>query len=203
MTPIRRAIISCHDKTGLIELAQLLTEFGVELISTAGTLRVLEEAEIPALNMADYTGVEEMMDGRVKSLHAKIHAGLLGIRDNKLHYEQLQAYDYQWIDLVVANLHPVEALIAKPGAMPGEVIEQIDIGGLSMIRSAAKNFRYVGAVVNPERYSLVMHEMRAHGGALTFEIRHRLAQEAFASAARYDHAIAEYLKNTQLAWNGA
>jgi phosphoribosylaminoimidazolecarboxamide formyltransferase/IMP cyclohydrolase len=86
--------------------------------------------------------------------------------------------------------------------MPEEVIEQIDIGGLSMIRSAAKNFRYVGAVVNPERYSLVMHEMRAHGGALTFEIRHRLAQEAFASAARYDHAIAEFLKNTQLAWNG-
>lgn len=201
MTPIRRAIISCHDKTGLVGLAQLLTEFGVELISTAGTLRALEEAGIHTVNMADFTGVEEMMDGRVKSLHAKIHAGLLGIRDNKLHAEQLQAHGYEWVDLLVANLHPVEALIAQPGITPEEVIEQIDIGGMSMIRSAAKNFRYVAAVVNPERYSTIMHEMRAHGGALTFETRHRLAQEAFACAARYDQTIADYLKNAQLAWN--
>ena len=201
MIPIRRAIVSCHDKSGLLDLARLLSELGIELISTAGTLHVLEEAGIPALNMADFTGVEEMMDGRVKSLHAKIHAGLLGIRDNKLHTEQLQAHGYEWIDLVVANLHPIESLIKHPGITPEEVIEQIDIGGMSMIRSAAKNFRYVGVVVNPERYTGLMHELRAHGGALTFETRHRLAQEAFACAAQYDQMIADYLKSAQLAWN--
>lgn len=201
MTPIKRAIVSCHDKSGVVELAQLLNELGVEIISTAGTLQVLEEAGLHPVNMADYTGVEEMLDGRVKSLHAKIHAGLLGIRDNKLHVEQLQAHGYPWIDLVVANLHPIESLIAQPGLAPEEIIEQIDIGGMAMIRSAAKNFRYVGVVVNAERYAGIMHELRAHGGALTFETRHRLAQEAFASTARYDQVIAEYLKSTELEWN--
>jgi phosphoribosylaminoimidazolecarboxamide formyltransferase/IMP cyclohydrolase len=200
MTPIKRAIVSCHDKTGLVELAQLLGEFEVEIISTAGTLHVLDEAGVETVNIADYTGVEEMMDGRVKTLHAKIHAGLLGIRDNKLHAEQLQAHDYAWIDLVVANLHPIDSLIAQPGLTPEEVIDQIDIGGMAMIRSAAKNFRYVGVVVNPERYASVMHELRAHGGALTFETRHRLAQEAFACAAAYDQVVADYLKNAELEW---
>ncbi|MFO7975689.1 MAG: hypothetical protein R6V12_13755 [Candidatus Hydrogenedentota bacterium] len=200
MTPIKRAIISCHDKSGLVELAQLLNELGVEIISTAGTLHILEKAGIHAINMADYTGVEEMMDGRVKSLHAKIHAGLLGIRDNKLHVEQLRAYGYEWIDLVVANLQPINPLMAQPGITPEEIIEQIDIGGVSMIWSAAKNFRYVGVVVNPGRYTGVMHELRAHGGALTFETRHRLAREAFACIAQYDQVIADYLKNAELKW---
>ncbi|HOD48461.1 MAG TPA: IMP cyclohydrolase [Candidatus Hydrogenedentes bacterium] len=200
MTPIKRAIISCHDKTGLVELVRLLTEFNVEIVSTAGTLHALEEAGLHPINMADFTGVEEMMDGRVKSLHAKIHAGLLGIRDNKLHAEQLQAHGYEWIDLVAVNLRPLESLIRQPGVTPEEVIEQIDIGGMSMIRSAAKNFRYVGVLVNPERYTRVMHELRALGGALTFETRHRLAQEAFACAARYDQMVADYLKGAESAW---
>lgn len=197
MARITRAIISCHDKTGVVELAQLLREFGVEIISTAGTLQVLQDAGIDAISIGDYTGVAEMMDGRVKSLHSKIHAGLLGIRASKLHTEQLKAFGYEWIDLCVANLHPVEDVLQRPGVTAEEVIEQIDIGGMSMIRSAAKNFRYVTCVVNPERYSTVMHELRAHGGEVTFKTRFRLAQEAFACTARYDQIIADYLKSVE------
>ncbi len=193
MRTISRAIISCHDKTGIVELAKLLAEYGVEIISTAGTLKVLHEAGVHAVSIADFTGVQEMMDGRVKSLHPKVHAGLLGIRDNKIHCEQLQADDYKWIDLVVVNLHPVESLVQQPGITMDEVIEQIDIGGATMLRSAAKNFRYVTVVVNPERYSAIMHEMRAHNGAVTYPTRFLLAQEAFACTAHYDQVIADYL----------
>ena len=197
MAKISRAIISCHDKTGVVELARLLREFGVEIISTAGTLQVLQDAGIEATSIGDYTGVAEMMDGRVKSLHAKIHAGLLGVRTSKLHVEQLKAAEYEWIDLCAVNLHPVEELIQRPGVSNEEVIEQIDIGGMAMLRSAAKNFRYVTCVVNPERYATVMHELRAHDGEVTFKTRFRLAQEAFACTARYDQVIADYLKSIE------
>jgi phosphoribosylaminoimidazolecarboxamide formyltransferase/IMP cyclohydrolase len=192
MQKIERAILSCHDKTGIVELAQLLREYNVEIISTAGTLHVLHEAGIDAVSLAEWTGVPELMDGRVKSLHPKVHAGLLGIRDNKVHNEQLQAEDFDWIDLVVVNLHPVRQVIERAGTLD-EVIEQVDIGGATMIRSAAKNFRYVTAAVNPNRYSLIMHEMRAHDGAVTFPTRFALAQEAFRCTAEYDQHIAEYL----------
>ncbi|MBM3290921.1 MAG: hypothetical protein FJY92_12290, partial [Candidatus Hydrogenedentes bacterium] len=157
----------------------------------------LHNAGIEAVGMGDYTGVAEMMDGRVKSLHSKIHAGLLGVRTNKLHAEQLKASDYEWIDLCAVNLHPVEDLIGTPGVSPEEIIEQIDIGGMAMLRSAAKNFRYVTCVVNPERYATIIHEMRAHDGEVTFKTRFRLAQEAFACTARYDRAIADYLKSIE------
>jgi len=193
MARIERAIVSCHDKTGVVELARLLREYDVEIISTAGTLKVLEDAGIEAVNMADYTGVQEMMDGRVKSLHSKVHAGLLGLRDSKLHCEQLQAAEYGWIDLVVVNLHPVETVVDRPGITQDEVLEQIDIGGATMIRSAAKNFRYVTVIVNPKDYSAVMHEIRAHEGEVTFPTRCRLAQEAFACTAHYDKVVADYL----------
>ncbi len=193
MSKIERAIISCHDKTGLVELARFLEEFGVEIISTAGTLKTLRDAGIAAVNMADYVGMQEMMDGRVKSLHAKVHAGLLGLRDNDLHCEQLEAADYKWIDLAVINLHPIAELLQKPHITLEEVIEQIDIGGATILRSAAKNFRYVTVVVNPVRYSLLMHEMRAHDGEVSFPTRFRLAQEAFTCTAQYDQLIAHYL----------
>jgi phosphoribosylaminoimidazolecarboxamide formyltransferase / IMP cyclohydrolase len=199
MSKITRAIMSCHDKTGLVELARLLQDFGVEIISTAGTLQVLNDAGIGAISISEYTGIEEMMDGRVKSLHPKVHAGLLGLRDNKVHTEQLQAADYKWIDLVVVNLHPVEEYIDKPRVTHDEVISQIDIGGTAMIRSAAKNFRYVSVVVNPKRYSTIMHEMRADEGRITFATRFNLAQEAFAHTAQYDQVIADYLKTAHLA----
>ncbi|MDZ4861266.1 MAG: IMP cyclohydrolase [Candidatus Hydrogenedentes bacterium] len=197
MAKISRAILSCHDKTGVVELATLLREFDVEIISTAGTLQVLREAGVEAIGMGEYTGVAEMMDGRVKSLHSKIHAGLLGIRTRKLHVEQLRAASYEWIDFCAVNLHPVEDVLQRPGVTTEEVIEQIDIGGMAMLRSAAKNFRYVTCVVNPERYSTIMHELRAHDGEITFKTRFRLAQEAFAATARYDQLIADYLKRIE------
>lgn len=196
MTKVSRAILSCHDKTGLVGFAQLLNELGVEIISTSGTLSVLREAGIEAMSIADFTGVPELMNGRVKSLHPKVHAGLLGVRDNKLHVEQLQAYDMKWIDMVVVNLQPVSELAARPGVTPDEVFEQIDIGGVAMLRSAAKNFRYVAPIVNPERYPAVMHEMRALEGGLSYATRFRLAQEGFSWTADYDRAIARYLEST-------
>lgn len=197
MTQIRRAIMSCHDKAGVAELAALLREFQIEIISTAGTLKVIRAAGLEAFSIAEYTGVEEMLGGRVKSLHPKVHAGLLGIRDNKLHVEQMQAHEYPWIDLVVVNLHPVEQLIQQPGATMDEILEQVDIGGMAMIRSAAKNFRYVTVVVNPDRYSAIMHELRAHEGLIPFTTRYRLAQEAFARVAQYDQVIAGYLRGSE------
>lgn len=196
MTKVSRAILSCHDKTGLVGFAQLLNELGVEIISTSGTLSVLREAGIEATSIAEFTGVPELMNGRVKSLHPKVHAGLLGVRDNKLHVEQLQAYDMKWIDMVVVNLQPVSELAARRGVTPDEVFEQIDIGGVAMLRSAAKNFRYVAPIVNPERYPAVMHEIRALEGGLSYATRFRLAQEAFGWTADYDRAIARYLEST-------
>jgi phosphoribosylaminoimidazolecarboxamide formyltransferase / IMP cyclohydrolase len=198
MGKISRAILSCHDKTGVVELATVLREFDVEIISTAGTLHVLQEAGIDATSIGEYTGVEEMMDGRVKSLHPKVHAGLLGIRDAKVHAEQLQAAEYEWIDMVVVNLHPVQSVIQQPGITIQEVVEQIDIGGMSMIRSAAKNFRYVTVAVNPERYSTIIHDLRALEGEVSYATRHRLAQEAFACVAQYDQVIADYLDSVNL-----
>ena len=196
MPKIERAILSCYDKTGLVEFARLLRELDVELISTSGTLHVLQEASVEAIGIADFTGVPELMEGRVKSLHSKVHAGLLGVRDSKLHCEQMQAYEMQWIDLVVVNLQPLDKLLAQPGVTTEEILEQIDIGGSAMIRSAAKNFRYVTVVINPQRYPAVMHELRAHDGEVSFAMRSRLAQAAFDCTANYDRTIAEYLQRT-------
>lgn len=197
MSRIRRAILSCHDKTGLVELGQLLREFDVEIVSTLGTLKALQDAGVEAVNIADFTGFREMLDGRVKSLHPKVHAGLLGIRDKKLHEEQMQECDFQWVDLVVVNLHPNDAMLADTSITLDEVIDQTDIGGTAMIRSAAKNFRYVTVVVNPERYSTVMHEMLAHEGEVTFKTRYKLAVEAFACTAEYDRRLAEYMEHNE------
>lgn len=197
MAKIRRAVLSCYDKTGLVELAQLLDELQVEMISTSGTLEVLQKAGIKATSIADFTGMGELFDGRVKSLHSKVHAGLLGIRDNKLHEEQMQAHELEWIDLVVLNLRPMESLTSRKNVTMDEVMEQVDVGGTAMLRSGAKNFRYVTVVVNPERYSTIMHELRAHEGEVSYPTRYRLAQEAFASVARYDAVVADYLHHTE------
>lgn len=197
MPKIERAILSCYDKTGVVELATVLREFGVEIVSTEGTRRVLADGGIETLGIADFTGVREMMNGRVKSLHPKVHAGLLGVRDNKLHVEEMQTYECQWVDLVAVNLHPLGELMEKAPVTPEEVVEQVDIGGTAMIRSAAKNYRYVTVAVNPERYSTVVHELRAHEGSITFTTRFRLAQEAFACTAEYDRVLADYLRSCE------
>jgi phosphoribosylaminoimidazolecarboxamide formyltransferase / IMP cyclohydrolase len=194
MSKIQRALLSCHDKSGIVELAQLLTEFGVEIISTSGTLSLLREADIPAISIADYTGVPELMDGRVKSLHPKVHAGLLGIRDSKVHEEQLLAHNWNWIDLLVVNLQPVRDLMNIPGITVDELVEQIDIGGAAMMRSAAKNFRYVAVVVNPDKYPRIIHELHAHECEIPYNTRFQLAREAFECTSDYDTAIAAYLR---------
>lgn len=193
MPPIQRAILSCHDKTGLVEFAQFLRARDIELLSTAGTLETLRASGIEVTSIADYIGVPEMLEGRVKTLHPKIHAGLLGVRDSKLHHEQLEAHDYKWIDLVVINLHPARSVMEQPGITLDEVVDQIDIGGSAMLRSAAKNFRFVAPLVNPARYTAIMHEMRAYDGGLSYKTRFQLAQEAFAATAAYDAALASYL----------
>jgi len=197
MAKIKRALLSCYDKSGIVELAKTLLDFEVEIVSTAGTLEVLQEAGINAISVAEFTGVEEMMDGRVKSLHPKIHAGLLGIRDSKLHSEQMKAHEYKWIDFVAVNLHPLRSITYEPGITLDEVVEQIDIGGTAMVRSAAKNYRYVTVVVNPARYTSIVHELRAHNGEVPFATRFNLAREAFQCTADYDKFIAEYLHSAQ------
>jgi phosphoribosylaminoimidazolecarboxamide formyltransferase/IMP cyclohydrolase len=197
MPRITRAILSCHDKAGVVELAQLLRAYDVEIISTAGTMEVLQEAGVEVRSIADFTGVPEMMEGRVKSLHPKVHAGLLGVRDSKLHSEQLQSNNYEWVDMVVVNLHPVENVVQVPGITLDEVVEQIDIGGNAMIRSAAKNFRYVTVVVNPDRYPTLMHEIQANDGSVNYATRYRLAQEAFECTAQYNQVIADYMRSAE------
>ena len=197
MAGIKRALISCHEKTGVVELAKVLREFNVDIVSTEGTHRALEEAGVESRGMADFTGVREMMNGRVKSLHPKVHAGLLGIRENKLHVEEMQTYEFEWIDFLAVNVHPLDKLVNDPALTPEEVVSQIDVGGIAMIRSAAKNYRYVTVVVNPERYTDVIHELHAHEGAVSYVTRFRLAQEAFALIAQYDTLIADYLRRCE------
>lgn len=197
MPNVKRAILSCYDKTGVVELATALREMGTELITTDGTHRVLEQAGIESKRIVDFTGIRELLSGRVKTLHPKIHAGLLGVRDNKLHNEEMQTNEFQWIDMVVVNLHPMDQIIENSSSNPEEVMEQLDIGGVAMIRSAAKNFRYVTVVVNPERYSTIIHELQAHDGQLTFPTRYRLAQEAFSKTAKYDQVLAEFLQSSE------
>ncbi|HIA48166.1 MAG TPA: IMP cyclohydrolase [Candidatus Hydrogenedentes bacterium] len=197
MPKITRAILSCYDKTGIVELAEALTGFGVELITTEGTHRKLEAAGIESRRMVDFTGVREMLGGRVKTLHPKVHAGLLGIRDNKLHCEEMQTNEFEWIDMVVTNLHPIDDIIGDSVSSPEEVIEQLDIGGIAMVRSAAKNFRYVTVAVNPERYSTLIHELQAHDGSIPFKTRYKLAQEAFSATAKYDETLASFLLDSE------
>jgi len=197
MQKIQRAVISCYDKSGVVELGKALRDYGVELICTEGTQKALGKGGVESTEIAEFTGVREMMSGRVKTIHPKVHAGLLGIRDNKVHVEDMQMYECQWIDMVVVNVHPIEDLIRRPAITPDEVVEQVDIGGVAMIRSAAKNFRYVTVVVNPARYTTLIHELRAHEGAVPFMSRYRLAQEAFACTAQYDAALSTYLPDCE------
>jgi phosphoribosylaminoimidazolecarboxamide formyltransferase/IMP cyclohydrolase len=190
---IRRALISVSDKTGLVEFSKELRQFGVEIISTGGTARSLKEAGVPVLEISEYTGFPEMMDGRVKTLHPKVHGGLLHIRGNAEHEAAAAKHGIEPIDLVVVNLYPFEKTVAKPGVKLHEAIENIDIGGPSMLRSAAKNHASVTVVVDINDYATVIAEMKAHHGDTTPEFRATLAVKVFAATSRYDGAIAAYL----------
>ena len=188
-----RALLSVSDKTGLVEFARELRGFGVELISTGGTARALREAGIEVRDVSDVTGFPEMMDGRVKTLHPRIHGGLLALRDNASHVEAMRANGIEPIDLVVVNLYPFEETIGREDATLEEAVEQIDIGGPAMIRSAAKNYRDVAVVVSPKMYAEVMDEMKRNEGALSPKLRGRLAWRAFERTMAYDMAVYIYL----------
>jgi phosphoribosylaminoimidazolecarboxamide formyltransferase/IMP cyclohydrolase len=192
MAKIQRALLSVSDKTGLIPLARALVQAGVELLSTGGTARAIREAGLRVIDISVHTGFPEIMDGRVKTLHPKIHGGLLYIRGNVAHEEAARAHGITPIDLVVVNLYPFEATVAKPGVALHEAIEQIDIGGPSMLRSAAKNHESVTVVCDPADYAEVAAQIQT-GGETTLELRRRLAATVFARTAAYDGAIAAHL----------
>jgi phosphoribosylaminoimidazolecarboxamide formyltransferase/IMP cyclohydrolase len=195
---IQRAILSVTDKTGLVEFARQLSSLKVEMVSTGGTAKLLREAGIAVKDISELTGFPEMLDGRVKTLHPKVHGGILHIRGNAGHVAAAKEHGIQPIDMVVVNLYAFEKTAAKPGVHFDEVIENIDIGGPSMVRSAAKNFRDVAIVTSPDDYAAIAQEMAGFGGDLGLATRWRLAQKAFATTAAYDSAIAATLAITSL-----
>ena len=192
LSPVRRALISVSDKTGLIELAQGLAEFGVELISTGGTAKAMREAGLSVADVSDVTGFPEMMDGRVKTLHPMVHGGLLALRDNDEHVATMNEHNIQPIDLLVVNLYPFEETVEK-GADYQTCIENIDIGGPAMIRSSAKNHASVNVVTDVEDYAALLDELRANGGSTTYAFRQKLALTAYARTAAYDTAVSAWL----------
>ena len=193
MSQIKRALVSVSDKTGLVEFVRGLVDMGVEILSTGGTARTLSEAGIPVRQVSDYTGFPEMMDGRVKTLHPKVHGALLARRDNPTDLASAREHGIELIDMVVVNLYPFRETVAKPDVALAEAVEQIDIGGPSMVRSAAKNHAHVAIVCRPERYQEVLAEMQTSDGELSDETRTKLAVEAFGHTASYDAAIYTYL----------
>jgi phosphoribosylaminoimidazolecarboxamide formyltransferase/IMP cyclohydrolase len=192
VNPARRALLSVFDKQGLVPFARELHALGIELVSTGGTARLLAEAGLPVIRVADLTGFPEMLDGRVKTLHPRIHAGILAVRANPGHVRELDEHGIAPIDLVVVNLYPFEKTEADPTKTPEQIIEMIDVGGPTMVRGGAKNWEDVGVVVDPADYDAVLAELRSHG-QLSRELRRRLAAKAFGATAAYDAAIASFL----------
>ena len=191
---VRRALLSVSDKTGIIEFARGLADLGIEVISTGGTARELVESGIPVRSITDLTGFPEIMDGRVKTLHPKLYAGLLAVRDNSDHLQAAQEHAVEFVDLVCVNLYPFERTAARRGVTDEEVIENIDIGGPTMIRAAAKNHAYAAPVVDPVAYDAILAELRESDCRLSPSTRESLAAEAFAYTARYDTAIARWFQ---------
>jgi phosphoribosylaminoimidazolecarboxamide formyltransferase/IMP cyclohydrolase len=194
MIRIKRALISVSDKTGILDLARELDKFKVEILSTGGTAKILRENNIPVKEVSDYTGFPEMMDGRVKTLHPKVHGGLLALRDSEEHMRAAREHNIGMIDMAVVNLYPFEGVIKKPGVSIEEVIENIDIGGPAMLRSAAKNHRFVAVLCNPARYREVIEALRQHSGGIPEELARSLAVEVYERTSRYDGVINKYLK---------
>jgi phosphoribosylaminoimidazolecarboxamide formyltransferase/IMP cyclohydrolase len=189
---VRRALLSVSDKRGIVDFARGLVELGVEVVSTGGTARELQEAGLEVRTIEDLTGFPEIMDGRVKTLHPKLYAGLLAVRDNAEHMRAAAEHDIEFVDLVCVNLYPFERTAGRFGSTEAEIIEDIDIGGPAMIRASAKNYAFTGVVVRPESYDAVLQELRDTGGALSLPTREWLAAEAFAYTARYDTSIARW-----------
>src|SRR5580692_14414 len=195
MSPrVQRAILSVTDKTGLVDFARRLFALGIELISTGGTAKLLRESGVSVKDISDLTGFPEMLDGRVKTLHPKVHGGILHRREDPNHVSAVKEHGIQPIDMVVVNLYAFEKTAAKPGVTFEELIENIDIGGPSMIRSAAKNFHDVAIVTSPSDYDAIAAELERDAGRLSLTTKWRLAQKAFATTAAYDSAIASTLE---------
>jgi phosphoribosylaminoimidazolecarboxamide formyltransferase/IMP cyclohydrolase len=192
--PVRRALLSCFDRTGLLDFARGLSELGIELIASGGTGKVLSDAGLPVTSVESVTGSPEMMDGRVKTLHPKIHGGLLADRSNPEHLKAAEENGIGLIDLVAVNLYPFRETIAKPGVTVEEAVENIDIGGPSMIRSAAKNWKSVAIIVDPGDYAAVLQQLQTQNGELTDDLRLRLSTKAFGHTASYDAAIHTYFE---------
>ena len=193
MIKIKRALISVSDKKGIIDFAKTLIKFNVEILSTGGTAKLLAENNISVIEVSDYTGFPEMLDGRVKTLHPKIHGGILGKRDDEKHLQTMIKSDIPLIDLVVVNLYPFEATISKENCPLSEAIENIDIGGPAMIRSSAKNYNGVAVVTDASDYKMIEDALEKNDGALNLECRFNLAKKAFEHTAKYDSAISNYL----------
>jgi phosphoribosylaminoimidazolecarboxamide formyltransferase/IMP cyclohydrolase len=189
---VRRALLSVSDKTGVVELAEDLVELGVEVVSTGGTARALADAGVPVRAIEEFTGFPEMMDGRVKTLHPRLYAGLLAVRSDEAHLRAAAEHAIEPVDLVCVNLYPFEQTVARGDASDAEIVENIDIGGPTMIRAAAKNHAFAAVVVDPADYTTVLTELRESGGRLSMATRERLAGKAFACTARYDAAISSW-----------
>ncbi|MBM4144890.1 MAG: hypothetical protein FJ240_01240 [Nitrospira sp.] len=193
MAKIKRALISVSNKKGLVEFARTLAEKGVEILSTGGTAKALRDAGIPVKDVSEHTGSPEMLDGRVKTLHPRIHGGLLSRRDNPKDMEEIKKHGIDTIDMVVVNLYPFEETISKEGVAFADAIENIDIGGPAMLRSASKNFQDVAVIVDPADYEKIINEMKGPNTDLSYETRLELAKKVFRHTSRYDAIIADYL----------
>src|SRR5512147_776726 len=193
MAQITRALISVSDKTGIIEFSKALAGYDVEILSTGGTAKMLREAGLSVKDVSEFTGFPEMLDGRVKTLHPKVHGGLLGMRSNPEHVAKMKEHGIENIDMVVVNLYPFEATVAKEGCTLEDAIENIDIGGPTMLRSAAKNWPDVTVITDPADYAKVLSEMAGNAGAVSRETNFRLAVKVYQRTAAYDAAISNWL----------
>ena len=193
MAKIKKVIISVSNKAGILECAQELSKFGVEILSTGGTAKSLREAGLAIKDVSEYTGFPEMLDGRVKTLHPKVHGGLLGRRSNPEHVSKMKEYNIDPIDMIIVNLYPFEETVAKKDCTLEDAIENIDIGGPTMLRSAAKNYEDVTVIVDPADYQKVIAEMKANNGVVSKATNFYLAKKVFLRTSQYDAAITDYL----------
>ncbi len=194
MSKIKRAILSVSNKKGLAEFAKAINSMGIEILSTGGTAKTLRDAGIPVKDVSEHTGFPEMLDGRVKTLHPRIHGGLLSRRDNPKDMEEIKKHGIGTIDMVVVNLYPFEETISRPGVSFAEAVENIDIGGPAMLRSASKNFQDVAVLVDPSDYEKIAGEIKNLKGELSYRTRLELAKKVFRHTSRYDTIIADYLE---------
>lgn len=196
MANINKALISVSDKTGIVDFARELAQYKVQFISTGGTARILRENGLEIMDVSDYTGFPEMMDGRVKTLHPKIHGGLLGVRSNPDHCREMDQYNIESIDMIVVNVLPFENITIRPEYSIEDAMNKIDIGGIALLRSAAKNFESVTVVIDSDDYGTVIEDMRKYNGAVSRETNIQLAIKVFETTSRYDRFISEYLKKS-------